>query len=216
MYLITSRHATLGRPLAQVLNEALGAARHVPGPSGQPWRIAVQLRDKDLSGREAWTHAEQLRALTSAHGAAFFVNGRVDVALAVGADGVHLGQGALPIAMVRELAPELKVAVSTHAVAELRAAREGGADFGVYGPVFATPSKVGILPPTGLHALSQAALVGLPVLALGGLDAQNAESCLRSGAVGVAGIRLVLSAPSPAGAMVELLKALSRGVAPVV
>ena len=109
--------------------------------AGQGIRVAVQLREKDLGGAELFALATQLRTITKMCGVQLFVNGRVDVALACGADGVHLGHGALPVSAVRQLAPQLTVGVSTHSVEEVRKAKDAGADFVVFGPVFATPSK---------------------------------------------------------------------------
>jgi thiamine-phosphate pyrophosphorylase len=136
--------------------------------------------------------ARALRALTAAAGAQLFVNDRVDVALAAGADGVHLGGRSLAPAEVRALAPGLRIGVSTHSAAEVQRAAAAGADFVVFGPVFATPSKPGIF--TGLDQLEQVCALGVPVLALGGIDEKNAHECILSGASGVACIRSVMSA----------------------
>ncbi len=212
LYLITDRHATLGRPLLDVVDEALAAVARAPALQSEPWRVAVQLRDKDLSAKALWEIAGPLRKICHRHQATLFINGRVDVALAVGANGVHLGVGALPVAAVRAMAPELAVAVSTHNHADIVQSQLAGADFAVFGPVYETPSKAGILSPVGLSGLSAAAALGLPLLALGGVDETKAESCLKAGAVGVACIRLWLSASSPSEALVSLLTFLKQGV----
>lgn len=210
VYLITDRRSTAGRPLRDVVARALAGVADAPGPrSGGPWRVAVQLREKDLGGRALLEEAESLRALTHQRGAALFVNGRVDVALAAGADGVHLGREGLGVSHVRRLAPGLSVGVSTHDVSEIRQAREEGADFAVFGPLFETPSKAGLLAPRGLGGLSEGASQGLPLVALGGVNLANAADCLRGGAVGVAGIRLFLQAASPEREMAGLLTALA-------
>jgi thiamine-phosphate pyrophosphorylase len=196
VYLVTDRHATAGRPLATVVRDALAAlaATHMP-----PWAVAVQLREKDLGGRELVALGRELRAITAECGVRLYVNDRVDVALAIGADGVHLGGGALPRAAVRTLAPALGIAASTHSVTEVAALASGPpVDFCVFGPVFPTPSKRRYGPPLGLEALHQACATGLPVVAIGGIDERNAGACVRAGASGVACIRAILSAPSPA------------------
>lgn len=186
LYLITDRAATGGRPLTQVVAEALA------GAGEQASEVAVQLREKDMEARPLLELARALRALTEAAGAQLFVNDRVDVALAAGADGVHLGGRSLAPAEVRALAPGLRIGVSTHSAAEVQRAAAAGADFVVFGPVFATPSKPGIF--TGLDQLEQVCHLDVPVLALGGIDEKNAHECILAGASGVACIRSVMSA----------------------
>ena len=186
LYLITDRAATGGRPLTQVVAEALA------GAGEQASEVAVQLREKDMEARPLLELARALRALTAAAGAQLFVNDRVDVALAAGADGVHLGGRSLAPAEVRALAPGLRIGVSTHSAAEVQRAAAAGADFVVFGPVFATPSKPGIF--TGLDQLEQVCHLDVPVLALGGIDEKNAHECILAGASGVACIRSVMSA----------------------
>jgi thiamine-phosphate pyrophosphorylase len=120
------------------------------------------------------------------------------VALAAGLDGVHLPAHAVTAERVRGQVPAgFLIAVSCHRVAEVEAAR--GADFVVFGPVFATPSKLAYGPPLGLDALREAARCPIPVLALGGVTADNAAECLAAGVAGVAGIRLFSGAGTGEG-----------------
>jgi len=187
LYLITDRGATGGRPLVEVVAEALAGA--------PPGEVAVQLREKDLGGRELVELAHALRQVTAAAGAALFVNDRVDVALAVGADGVHLGGGALAPADVRAIAPQLRLAASTHHPNEVAAAARAGVEFVVFGPVFTTRPKGGRpVTPTGLDGLARACGQGVAVLALGGIEPENAAACIAAGANGVACIRSVICA----------------------
>jgi thiamine-phosphate pyrophosphorylase len=199
LYIITDRGATAGRPLVEVVEQALAGARAAPG------RVAVQLREKDLGGRALLDLARHLRVVTARAGVALFVNDRIDVALAAGADGVHLGRGSLAPAEAHGIAPRLRVAVSTHDEQEVEAARRAGVDFVVFGPVFDTPSKRGHLAPTGLDGLRRACGHGVPVLALGGIDTENARACLVAGASGVACIRFVISATNSAQRVSALL-----------
>ncbi len=193
--LVTERHATGRRDLVDVVAAALDA--------GLP---AVQLRDRDLPARALYALAERLRAATARTGAQLFVNGRVDVAIAVGADGVHLGGGALPVAVARSLLPPgTLIGVSTHAPAEPDAE---GADYVFFGPVWETPGKRA----QGEAALTKAvAAATSPVIAIGGIDAARARSARRAGAAGVAVIRAILAAAAPGPATSELLAALSGG-----
>jgi thiamine-phosphate pyrophosphorylase len=191
LYLITDRRATPGgRPLVEVVEEALQGAR------GSPHRVAVQLREKDLAGRDLLILARALRRVTAAAGAWLFVNDRIDVALAAGADGVHLGGGSLSPADVRAIAPRLAIGISTHHEAEVAAAAAAGVDFVVFGPIWQTPGKPG--PPTGLPALARVCGLGVPVIALGGIHPDNAQTCLEIGAAGVACIRSVIAATNSA------------------
>jgi thiamine-phosphate pyrophosphorylase len=195
LYLVTDRHATEGRPLDQVIARVLAALPKVNRPGSA---LAVQLREKDLGGRDLLDLARTLRALTAAAGVRLFVNDRVDVALAAGADGVHLGAGALDVADVHLIAPTTQIALSTHSVAEVaRAAADGRVSFVVFGPVFDTPSKRAFGPPLGLDALHAAAAQSIPVLAIGGVDAAAAVSCRAAGAAGIACIRPLMSTTDP-------------------
>lgn len=199
LYLITDRSATGGRPLPEVVAAALA------GAGAEATSVAVQLREKDLEGRALLVLASELRAVTREAGASLFINDRVDVAIAANADGVHLGGGALSISDVRAVAPALKIAVSTHAVAEVARAAALGVSFVVFGPVFDTPSKRAFGAPSGLEALREAGAHAVPVLALGGIDPSNSRDCLASGAAGLACIRAVMSAPDPARAAAMFL-----------
>lgn len=193
LLLVTDRRACGGRDLAGVVAAACDA--------GLP---AVQLREKDLSGRALHALAERLRAVTARTGTLLLVNGRVDVAIAVGADGVHLGAGALTAADARALLPAgALVGVSTHASDELAAS---DADYAVFGPVWDTPSKRAFGAPQGVDRLRAAvAAARVPVLAIGGVDAGNAAAARAAGAHGVAVIRAILGAGDPGAATRALL-----------
>jgi thiamine-phosphate diphosphorylase len=208
--IVTDRQLTNGpeglpRSLARAL-EAL--AIRGQGCDREPRDVLVHLREKDLGGRELLALALAVGAVTRAAGVRLFVNDRVDVALAAGADGVHLGGGGLSAADARSIAPELAVSVATHSVAEVeRAAADPAVTFAVLGPIFDTPAKRRFgLPPLGLEALSAAsARAGeLPIVAIGGIDAERARQCFDAGASGIACIRGVLTAPDPAGALLAL------------
>jgi thiamine-phosphate pyrophosphorylase len=196
LVLVTDRHATGGRDLVEVVSAALDA--------GLP---AVQLRDKDLPGRPLFALAAKLRTETARRGALLFVNDRVDVAIAVGADGVHLGEASMPPAVVRRLLPpDGLIGLSTHAPGA-PAARD--ADFIFFGPLLPTPAKTG--PPQGIARLAEAVRAApVPVLAIGGLTATTVPEARAAGAFGVAVVRAILAASDPAAATRALLVASGR------
>jgi thiamine-phosphate pyrophosphorylase len=197
LYLITDRHATAGRPLDAVIARALAGAADA---GVRPGTVAVQLREKDLDARALLDLARPLRAVTQAYGAAFYVNDRVDVALAAGADGVHLGGTSMRPADVASIAPSLGTAISAHGAADLaHDADSTNLRFAVLGPVFETPSKRSYGAPLGLGVLAATSSMvqRVPVLAIGGVSVENARSCVAAGAAGIACIRAVLTAEDP-------------------
>jgi thiamine-phosphate pyrophosphorylase len=198
LYLVTDRGATGGRPLARVLAACLDAGLR-----------AVQLREKDLAAGDLLGLATGLRELTARHGARLLINDRADVALAAGADGVHLPAGGLPLRVARRLlGPDRLVGLSTHSALEVEAAGEGGADFVVFGPVYDTPAKRPFGPPRGVAALAAACRASrVPVLAIGGVTAARVAEVREAGAAGVAVIRALLAAADPAAATREMLAA---------
>ena len=199
LYVVTDRQLTGGQPLRLVVEAALrGGVR------------AFQLREKDLPPRELYPLALEMRSLTRTYGARLLINDRVDVALAVEADGVHLTTTSLPVRVARQiLGPGRLIGVSTHSLAEVQAAAAEGADFLVFGPVFFTPSKAPYGEPVGLDALRAArAAVTLPILAIGGVKKANLDQVLAAGADGIAVISAVISADDPMAASQDLLATL--------
>lgn len=163
----------------------------------------LQVRERELEDDELLALVSAARRSFSPR--ALFVNRRFDIALAAGADGVHLPAHGLPVALVRAtLGERLVIGRSTHDLDEVRRASEQGADYVVFGPVFDTPSKRSRLAPRGLAALGEAATIGVPVLAIGGIDAARVETVLRHGATGLAAIR-AFATPDSAAAMVAAL-----------
>ena len=147
----------------------------------------IQIREKDLSAKALLDLTRRAVAITKTP---ILVNGRADIALAAGAQGVHLPGGSIAPRELRRMAK--LIAVSCHTLEEVRAADDEGADFVVFGPIFATPGKGS---PVGLDALERAAAsVQIPVLALGGVTTVNANLCVMRGAAGLAGIRLFQTA----------------------
>jgi thiamine-phosphate pyrophosphorylase len=201
LFLVTDRKQTAGRELVDVLAQALvGGVR------------AIQLREKDLATVEIYRLGERLLPMTHEAGAALIVNDRVDVAMALGADGVHLTRKSLPPHEVRALVgPGMLVGVSCHGMADVHEAVAGGADYLALGPIYATPSKETYGPPLGPDMLRQArAVCPISILAIGGITAQRVPEVTAAGADGVAVISAVLASPDPGRASRELIGAVAR------
>lgn len=153
----------------------------------------VQLREKSLTARVLYELATRAAAITRGSKTQLLVNDRFDIARAASADGVHLTTRSLPTNVVRSICgDDFLIGVSTHSLETALNARSEGADFIVFGPVFETESKRAFGEPQGLDKLREVtkALEGFPVIAIGGINRENADECFRAGASGIAAIRL--------------------------
>jgi thiamine-phosphate pyrophosphorylase len=155
---------------------------------------AIQLREKDLSVRQLFDMAVWMRELTGEYGAKLFINDRVDVALSVGADGVHLGINSIPAHAVRKISGDkLIVGVSTHSVQEAEAAENDGADFLTLGPIYETPSKLKYGKPIGVDTVREArSRTSIPLFAVGGIKSDRVKEVMDAGADGIAMISAIL------------------------
>lgn len=198
---MTDRRQTAGRDLVEVLDQTMAAGVR-----------AIQLREKDLDTIDVYRLGERLLPIARERGALLIVNDRVDVAMALGADGVHLTGKSLPPKEARALVgTDILVGVSCHGLADVEEAVSGRVDFVVLGPIYATPSKAPYGPPLGLGMLRQArAICPLPILAIGGINAHRVPEVVGAGADGVAAISAVLAAPDPEKASRDLIGAVAR------
>lgn len=184
LYLISDTSVSKGRGHEELVREGIAG-----GAS------AVQLREKWLSPRELYPIALRLREMTRAAGVLFIINDFVELAMAVDADGVHLGQQDLPAQVARKLlGPAKLIGVSTHSLEEANVAVMDGADYIGYGPVFQTETKDAgeVKGPDGIRQVRR--VVGLPIVAIGGIDADNAGSVIEAGADAVAVISAINAA----------------------
>lgn len=188
LYLVTDRTQTRGRDLLWVLEQALDGGIN-----------AIQLREKDLGGRDLLDLAEKTRRLCERYSASLFINDRIDVALAVDAAGVQLGKISLPIETARALlGPEKLIGASIHSIEEVGPAEQSGADFLLFGPVYFTPSKAGFGAPQGIAALRKMVETSaLPVYGIGGITANNIIDVREAGVRGIALIAAIIGAENP-------------------
>ena len=200
LYLITDRTLfTAQCPLYLALETALEAGAK-----------AVQLREKELSTKALLDMAYWMRELTNEFGALLFINDRVDVALSVEADGVHLGRQSIPVQAVRKIAGKtLMIGVSTHTIEEAIEAEKNGADFITLGPVYETPSKVNYGKPIGIETLRKAkSATTLPIFAVGGIKLGNVREIKEAGADGIALISAILTAQNIKNTAGDFLRAM--------
>jgi thiamine-phosphate pyrophosphorylase len=191
LYLITDRTSARGRPLLEVVRAALRGGVD-----------AVQLREKDLPAQPLLELARELRTVCAEFGASLLVNDRIDIALAVDADGVHLPVSSFRAADARTiLGPGKLIGASAHNLAEATTARNGGADFIVFGPIFDTESKRDYGKPLGPERLTELTRgERTPVLAIGGVTPDRVQMVCERGAAGVAVLSGILAAEDPEAA----------------
>lgn len=219
---VTDRHGLNNAP-ENVLIESLLAKIESLAAAGID---LIQLREKDLSGRDAAAFTrEALRRVSRFAGLAqaaprILVNDRLDVALAEKAGGVHLSENSLPVDEAKRLllayqvsqsfGSDFLVGVSCHTLEAAQSAAAAGADYVFFGPVFATPSKAAYGAPQGLERLAEVCgSADIPVLAIGGISLANAASCFSAGASGIATIRLFQNSIDPVG-IIQTLRRQSR------
>jgi len=175
---------------------------------------AIQLREKDLDTRELLKLAYKMREVTAKYDARLFINDRFDIALAAGADGVHLTQNSIPADVVRKVVhashvtrhtSRFLIGVSTHSLKEAREAERAGADFITLGPIYRTPSKLKYGKPLGLDKLVEISRkVRIPVFALGGIKSHRVKEAKKAGAYGVAMISEIFGAEDIKGRAKEI------------
>lgn len=188
LYLVTDRSLSRGRSTESLVEAAIRGGATV-----------VQYREKNLSTRMMIEEAAAIAAICRRLGALFIVNDRLDVALAVGADGLHVGQDDMPAKTARSLlGPAAILGVSAGSGAEAKKAEADGADYIGASPIFSTPTKTDAGPALGIAGLSaMAAATTLPVVAIGGINADNARSLIAAGASGLAVVSAIVAADDP-------------------
>lgn len=195
LYLVTSEALSAGRATLEIVEAALrGGVR------------LIQLREKALPARALTGLAHEVRVRTRRAGALLMINDRLDVAMAVGADGVHLGQDDLPIADARRLAPEMILGASSHNVEEARAAEAAGASYVNIGPLFPTQTKEWSEDFLGLEGMRRIApVLTVPLTVMGGIKMRHVDDLCAAGARTLAVVTAVTGADDPEDAARELV-----------
>jgi thiamine-phosphate pyrophosphorylase len=198
LYLVTDRGLSRGRSTLEIVEAAVSGGV-----------TCVQLREKSCSTREFIEQALAIKNFLKARQVPLIINDRLDVALAVAADGVHLGQSDIPLETARKIAaPSMVIGISAESVQDAVAAEAGGADYLGVSPIHATPTKTDTAPALGLEGLREIRQrVKIPLVAIGGLNKSNAAETIRNGANGVAVVSAIVSADDP-GAAAMILKEL--------
>ncbi|MDO9390239.1 MAG: thiamine phosphate synthase [bacterium] len=199
LYPVTDQGLSLGRTDLEVLDGLIAGGARI-----------VQLREKHISKKDLYHLAHAFRQKTSKAGVLLIINDHLDIALACGADGVHLGQDDLPPAAAKELAPELIIGVSTHNLEEALKAQEQGADYVNIGPIFATQTKELSMKPLGPEAIKEIApQLKIPFTVMGGINRSNIQEVLQAGAGKIAVVTAVTKAGDIGQAVQELRKTIS-------
>jgi thiamine-phosphate pyrophosphorylase len=201
LYLLTDHRVAGGRSLLEIVRAAI-----------QGGATVVQFREKDASTRAMVELGRALLEITRPAGVPLIVNDRIDVALAIDAQGVHVGQDDMPAPLARRLlGPDRILGVSAGTVAEALQAERDGADCLGTGDVFGTPTKADAGVPIGVDGLAEIArAVSVPVVAIGGITQENAASAIAAGAAGIAVISAVMGAPDPQAAARQLREIVRR------
>ena len=203
LYLVTDRSLSKGRSNREIVESAVAGGV-----------TCVQLREKHCGTREFIHEALALRPLLRDHNIPLIINDRLDVALAVAADGVHLGQSDMPIAMARQIAGRsLLIGISAESADDALKAEQEGADYIGISPVFSTPTKIDTAPPLGLEGVSKiCGLVDIPLVGIGGINLDNAASVIGAGADGVAVVSAFVPAEDPTDATSMLIKMVDQAL----
>jgi thiamine-phosphate pyrophosphorylase len=195
LYLVTDRGLARGRSTLDIVKAAVSGGV-----------TCVQLREKGCSTLEFIEQALAIKNFLEERKVHLIINDRLDVALAVAADGVHLGQSDMPLEMARKIAgPSMLIGISAESVQDAVEAEKGGADYLGVSPVYATPTKTDTVPPLGLEGLREISKrVEIPLVGIGGLNKSNAAEVIRNGADGVAVVSAIVAADDPGASAINL------------
>jgi len=200
LYAITGEQFHPGRDMLTVMEEAIRGGVDI-----------IQLRDKKSSHEVVLQKAGALRELTLKYNVTFIVNDYIGVALAVGADGIHLGQDDLPLLEARKIVGDMIIGISTHSIEEARLAEQNGADYIGVGPVFATKSKEDVVSPvTTSYVREVANEISIPFVAIGGIKLHNVDEVLEAGARRICAISEIVGSQDVRGTCKSFVERIQR------
>jgi len=201
LYLVTDRGLSRGRTTLEIVQRAVRGGV-----------TCVQLREKMCPTREFIEEALAIKGFLKSHNIPLIINDRVDVALAVQADGVHLGQNDMPLEMAKAILKDsMIIGISAESVEDAVEAEKGGADYIGVSPVFSTPTKTDTPPPLGLQGVREIRnRVRIPIVGIGGLNRENSGSVIKHGADGIAVVSAIVAADDPEVAARELREVIHR------
>ncbi len=188
LYLVTDRGLSKDRTTLEIVEAAVSGGV-----------TCVQLREKRCSTREFIDQALQIRPFLKSKGIPLIINDRLDIALAVKADGVHLGQSDMPLSMARKIVKKkMIIGISVESIDDAIYAEQGGADYLGVSPIFNTPTKIDTAPPLGLSGIKKIrAYTGIPLVGIGGINETNSSEVINNGAYGIAVVSAIVSAGNP-------------------
>ena len=195
LYLVTDRGLSRGRSTLDIVKAAIRGGA-----------TCVQLREKECPTLEFIERALSIKEFLTARGIPLIINDRLDIAQAVNADGVHLGQTDMPLDIAKAIVGDtMIIGISAESLEDAIEAEKGGADYLGVSPIYATPTKTDTAPPLGLEGLRQIrATVKIPLVGIGGLNKDNSAEVIRNGADGVAVVSAIVAADDPEAACREL------------
>ena len=195
LYLVTDRGLARDRSMLEIVRAAV-----------QGGVTCVQLREKECSTLDFIEQAFTIKDFLKSRGVPLIINDRVDVALAIEADGVHLGQTDMPLEIAKKIVGDsMIIGISAEALADAIEAEKGGADYLGVSPIYATPTKTDTAPPLGLEGLRAIrAAVNLPLVAIGGLNRDNSAAVIQNGGDGLAVVSAIVAADDPVTAAADL------------
>ncbi|MCR2803866.1 thiamine phosphate synthase [Paenibacillus soyae] len=200
LYAITGEVFHPGRELVEVMEEAILGGADI-----------IQLRDKTSGREELLAKARALRELTRQYNVTFIVNDHIDIALEADADGIHLGQGDLPLVEARKRVGDKIIGISTHAIEEALLAEQQGADYIGVGPVFPTATKADVVDPVTVAYVHQVAeRIRIPFVAIGGIKLHNVDEVIAAGATRICAVSEIVGSPDVKGTCEAFLKKLNR------
>lgn len=201
LYVITGENFHPGRPLIEVMEQAILGGADI-----------IQLRDKTGSKEEVLRKAIQLRELTRKYDVTFIVNDYIDIALEADADGIHLGQGDMPLSKARELVGNKIIGISTHKIEEAELAQQQGADYIGVGPIFPTATKPDVVDPVTVEYIREVvSRITIPFVAIGGIKLHNVDEVIRAGATRICAISEIVGSNDVAGTCRAFLEKLNQG-----